>query len=511
VPRVTVVIPNYNGRALLGPCLSSLLRQSFEDFEVVVVDNGSRDGSADYVRANFPSVRLIELESNLGFSAAVNAGIRATVSEYVAVLNNDTEVEPEWLSSLVAALDSDASAGSAASKILWAHAKDRIYAAGDFFCQEGFGGNIGSSMPDGPEFSKPFRPFSASACAALYRREMLDKIGLFDERFFIFFEDIDLGFRAQLFGYGCLFVPSAVVYHTGTASVGIFSAIRRYHLLRNEMWVLAKNLPRTVLAANLARIVRHQMREAVMALFDGSAAVLLRAKLAALCGLKRAVRSRRALARAKRVTDKQIADLVESQSRLLKALAGPPPGVTAHAKAAGGARTVLVIRSAGLLLDRAIGYAKEELGAEQVDVLALPGHEHNIPAEPGVSILTLPEGECFSPFAVPARLVRRMRCRRYLAAIVLCPHKPDAGYLNVDLVAMRAKPKRIIYFLPDGRAVPLTLPILVRKMARFALDCPRAALAFEASTLFIGLLALVAIFDPSPQQKVTPAPKRYQG
>ncbi|MCD6328322.1 glycosyltransferase family 2 protein, partial [bacterium] len=310
MPRVSVIIPNWNGKELLRRCLLSLAEQQFADFETVVVDNGSSDGSLQMMRSQFPNVRIIALERNFGFSVAVNAGICSSDSEYVALLNNDTEVGPDWLSSLVCALDANPRAGSAASKILWDNARDTIYAAGDFFCREGFGGNMGSGMPDGPAFNSPGWVFAASACACLYRRRVLDEIGLLDESFFIFFEDIDLGFRAQLAGWECIYVPDAVVYHTGTATVGIFSKRRKFLLSRNELFVLAKTLPGSILRKNAKAILRHQLEASTRSIDEGSPATLLRARCAAVAAIPNLLGSRRRIGTTRRASIEYIESFI---------------------------------------------------------------------------------------------------------------------------------------------------------------------------------------------------------
>jgi GT2 family glycosyltransferase len=241
--RVSVIIPNWNGKDLLGPCLESLYRQQFDDFEVILVDNGSNDGSVIFVQQSFPEVTIIGLDENRGFSAAVNAGIAASASPYVCLLNNDTEVDPRWLGEIVTALEANPSAGSAASKILFHSDRQTVNSAGDEFSFFGVAYQRRFMRGDAALFSEAEYVFSACGAAALYRRELFEKVGLFDESFFAYQEDVDFGFRLQLAGYRCLFVPGAVVYHkyhqTSSKVANLWMHLRE----RNKYFVLVKNLP----------------------------------------------------------------------------------------------------------------------------------------------------------------------------------------------------------------------------------------------------------------------------
>jgi len=493
--RVAVIVPNWNGLRFIERCLKSLSVQSFDDFETVVVDNGSTDGSAELVKTKFPMVRLVQLPSNFGFSVAINAGVNETASEYVAFLNNDTEVDSAWLSELVRALDSEPTAGSAASKILWDNARDRIYAAGDFFCAEGFGGNIGSGMTDGPAFADPVAVFSASACASLYRRRVLDEIGPLSERFFIFYEDIDLGFRAQLAGWPCIYTPSASVYHTGTGTVGIFNKRRRFLLSRNALFVLARNLPGRILRTNLKPILRHQLKASIQALHEGWAPTLLHARLAAIAALRWLFRSRRQIMATRLASADHIARLIRPYGEIYPRASIPDRDDRPHPVASSDGARVLIIRSAGPLLTQAINHARTNLNATQVDVLTMPGYEDTVPSEDGVGTITYPRKERFCGVTMPSRFARRLRERHYEVTVVLCGGDPEIGFANVDLVALRAKAKRIIYFMPDGTTREFNKRLLARKLARFAFDACLAGAAFAASVVFVLAIAARAAFE----------------
>jgi len=241
VARVSVVIPTWNGADLLAHALRSLAGQSFRDFDVVVVDNASTDGTLTMLAHDHPRVHVVRMNENVGFAAAVNAGIRATNTEIVALLNNDTEAHPDWLASLVRTLDDDAEVGSCASKMLDFHDRTRIDSAGDrlgiFASQRGHG------EADGPDFAEPVDVLSASAGAAAYRRSLFDEVGPFDERYFAYFEDVDLGVRARLAGWRCRYVPDAVVYHVGSASSRRMSERAFYLRSRNAMILGFQYLP----------------------------------------------------------------------------------------------------------------------------------------------------------------------------------------------------------------------------------------------------------------------------
>jgi len=249
MPRATVVIPNWNGLAHLPECIGALRAQTFADFEVVVVDNGSADGSVPWLRDNAPEVRVVERPDNGGFAAAVNAGIRAAApgTEYVALLNNDTAVDPRWLEELVSALDRTGY-DTAASLMVFYDAPEIVNAAGDDYWVGGFvGRNRGLRQPV-KEFQEVVRVLGACAGAALYRARLFDEIGLFDEDFFLIHEDTDFNLRALIAGKRCLYVPSAVVRHKHSATISAQPAwpMLRYEV-RNRAIVLAKDVPASIL------------------------------------------------------------------------------------------------------------------------------------------------------------------------------------------------------------------------------------------------------------------------
>ncbi|MGE5602390.1 MAG: glycosyltransferase family 2 protein [Nitrososphaerales archaeon] len=243
MPRVAVVIPSWNGRTLLAHCLEALTRQSEQDFVVIVVDNGSTDGTKEWLRHYHPSVQLISNASNNGFARAANEGIQASDAPYIAVLNNDTEPSTQWLAELLAAAETDPRIGMVASKMLFADRPDMINSAGICVDLAGIAWDrLGGAMDD-PGEMKRSGIFGPCGGAALYRRRMLDEIGLFDESFFAYLEDVDLAWRGLAAGWRCLYAPEARVLHRHSATAVEGSPFKRYQLGRNKVWLLAKNYP----------------------------------------------------------------------------------------------------------------------------------------------------------------------------------------------------------------------------------------------------------------------------
>ncbi len=215
-PRLTVIIPTWNRARLLERCLSSLARQRVS-CPVLVVDNGSTDSSREMLETRFPGVEVLALEENQGFARAVNRGILHCSSDFVALLNNDTEVDPGWVEAGLAAFDRNPSYWFLASRMMDYRQRNRIDSAGDGYDRTGMPFKRGRGDPC--ELHSRSRPvLGASAGAAFYRRELFDRIGLFDETYYMYLEDVDLSLRAQLTGHPCLYVPEAVVYHIEAAS-----------------------------------------------------------------------------------------------------------------------------------------------------------------------------------------------------------------------------------------------------------------------------------------------------
>lgn len=242
-PLVSVVIANWNGRHHLEPCLAALQAQSYPTFEILVVDNGSSDGSSQWLADNYPGVRLLCNPRNLGFAAANNQGIQAARGQYVALINNDAFAETGWLDALVAAAEAEPGAGMVASLMVYADRPSMVNSAG--VCVDRLGVSWDCSGGSGvPSLgSQPIPVFGASAGAALYRREMLAELGGFDEAFFAYLEDVDLAWRARWLGWRAILAPAARVQHVGSATSREGSAFKTYYLARNKLLMLVKNYP----------------------------------------------------------------------------------------------------------------------------------------------------------------------------------------------------------------------------------------------------------------------------
>lgn len=241
---VSVVIVNWNGRHLLGECLDSLLARIIDGVEIVLVDNGSRDGSGEYVRMRYPDVKVLELPENLGFAGGNNAGIRIASGKYIALLNNDTRVDQDWIANLLAAAETSPPAiGMWASKILSYDHPEILDNVGLLLYPDGSARGKGRLDADQGQYDTQQEALFPSGCAALYRREMLDEIGVFDEEFFAYADDVDLGLRARLAGWGCVYVPTARVYHKYSSSSSAYSPLKAFLVERNRIWVLLKYYP----------------------------------------------------------------------------------------------------------------------------------------------------------------------------------------------------------------------------------------------------------------------------
>lgn len=261
---LSIVIPNWNGKQYLKTCLDSLGLQTYSTLEIIIVDNASEDGSQSFIRDNYPQMKLIELSENRGFTGACNVGIRASHGDLICLLNNDTEVDHNWAQAIVSAFERYPEAGMVACKMLLFDQRDHIHTAGDYFTLDGKAGNRGVWQKDDERFDTEEFVFSACGGSSVYRRTMLDQIGLLDEDFFFLLEDVDLGWRAQLAGWRCLYTPNAIVYHHLSATGGGVTA--SYYAGRNSIMLLVKNYPRALWKRYAVAIIRVQLQEAFQAL-----------------------------------------------------------------------------------------------------------------------------------------------------------------------------------------------------------------------------------------------------
>ena len=304
---VSVVVVNWNRRALLQECLESLARQTLPPRELIVVDNGSTDGSVELVRDRFPEAQLVALPRNTGFAAGNNCGLRQARGEYVALLNNDAVADPDWLSRLVQAIDAHPAVGCCASKMLLYHRRGVINSTGILYSTVGTAVDRGWMCHDGPRFDEPDYPIGACGGAALYRRSMLEEIGLFDEDFSpAYCEDVDLSLRAQLRGYRCLYVPSAVVYHRVGATLGHGSFRSVYLGARNQWYVWVKNIPAGLLVKHSPALVLYTVVQLGVHGLKGDLAPYVLGSVAACAKLPGMLRKRRQIQRRRTVTAQQL-------------------------------------------------------------------------------------------------------------------------------------------------------------------------------------------------------------
>ena len=249
--EVSVVIPNFNGIAFLDRVLASLEGQTLSNFEVILVDNGSTDGSCSFVTANYPWVHMIELSENFGFCGAVNAGIRAAKAPYVLLLNNDTEVKEDFVEEMLAAIRRHKNAFSCGARMVQYHDRDRLDDVGNYYCALGWSFARGRGK-DIHAYETEYKIFSACAGAAIYRKKIIEKIGYFDEEHFAYLEDTDIGYRARIYGYENWYAPKAIVYHVGSGTSGSrYNQFKTRYSSRNNIYLIYKNMPLLQIILNL--------------------------------------------------------------------------------------------------------------------------------------------------------------------------------------------------------------------------------------------------------------------
>jgi GT2 family glycosyltransferase len=301
-PQVTVIVPTWNTRQWLAGCLDGLRSQRFQDFQVVMVDNGSSDGSVAFVEQQYPEVQVLAFEENRGFAAAVNAGIQQTCSRYVALLNPDTVPDPDWLLHLVETMEqSSPEVGFLASKMLQLENPAIVDEAGDTFSWYGSARKRGFGQ-SAHRYNQLEEVFSACGGATLYRRSFLEDVGGFDASFHSYLEDIDLGLRGRLLGYRCLYVPTARVLHKGQGA-GIIRSRYVYLMTRNRLMLLLKNIPLRLLLKHAHTLLYGQFyyflvyKKPLYSIAGG---------LAFLSATPRLLRQRRAIQGRKKISDQAL-------------------------------------------------------------------------------------------------------------------------------------------------------------------------------------------------------------
>lgn len=241
MPKISIIIPNWNGLKYLKKCLKSVFVQTYKNYEVIVVDNNSTDNSKEWIKENFHKVQIIANSTNYGFAESINIGIKKAIGDYVVILNNDTKVDELWLQKLVEVADSNNKIGMVACLIFYPD--HQINSAGLILGKNGCVYNRGIIL-EKDKFEIKEEIFGPCGCAALYKKEMLKEIGLFDPKYFAYYEDVDLAFRARLCGWKCIYTPEAIIYHhcsKTTKKLGSF----KINILaeRNKIWTIIKNWP----------------------------------------------------------------------------------------------------------------------------------------------------------------------------------------------------------------------------------------------------------------------------
>lgn len=250
--KVTVVIPNYNGMKYVENCFTSLSQQKGCSFAVIMVDNGSTDGSLDYVREHFPWVEVVALPKNTGFCHGVNVGIQAAKTPYVLLLNNDTAVQEGFIKHLTESIEKSPKRFSVQAKLVDMKEPTVIDDAGDLYCALGWAFALGKGKNAASYYTKEKRVFAACGGAAIYRRDVFERIGYFDENHFAYLEDIDIGYRARLYGYENWYEPKALVHHAGSGSTGSkHNAFKVKMSSKNSVYLVYKNMPFLQILLNL--------------------------------------------------------------------------------------------------------------------------------------------------------------------------------------------------------------------------------------------------------------------
>lgn len=318
-PLVSVVIVNFNRADLLRDCLESVLRQNFESFEVIVVDNGSTDGSESVARGSGdPRIQWFPLTQNMGFAAGCNAGIRASRGDLIALLNNDAVADENWLSALVGVFSVRPEIGMCASRIRF-QGSQVIDKVGHLMFPDGQNRGRGTGEVDQGQYDQEGEVFFPDGCAAMYRRALLDQTQGFDEQFFAYGDDADLGVRARLLGWSSWYAPEALVFHRRSATSGEFSPQRIYWIERNRFWLAVKSFPMPLLLVTPLLTLYRWLWNLVAAMtgrgpaghFSGrhELGVLVRTMLRAykdgLKGMPDIVRKRRLVRRSRRISDWQ--------------------------------------------------------------------------------------------------------------------------------------------------------------------------------------------------------------
>ena len=315
-PTIEIIIPNWNGKKLLAECLHSLERQTRLGFSVTVVDNGSRDGSVAYLRSEWPEVKLLLFPENMGFSRAVNEGVRNSEAPWIFLLNNDVEVRHDCIERLYEAIAAYPGYDFFALRMMSYHQRDIFDGAGDAVLRGGVGYRVGTLERDVGQYGEDRDVFGACAGAALYSRRFFNLVGSFDEDFFAYLEDVDLNMRAVKVGLKCRYLADAVIYHVGSATTGSkINPVTVRLSTRNNINVLVKNYPFSILLRFLPAILVYQLMWLALVCKKSSFLAYLRGLVSAVAGLPAMVGKRSDLRQQQTIPNDAFAELLKESER----------------------------------------------------------------------------------------------------------------------------------------------------------------------------------------------------
>jgi len=311
--KISVVIPNFNGREFLPICLDSLKRQTFLNFEIIIVDNGSQDDSLEIIRQISPQTIIYKFSQNQGFSQAVNKGINLARGKYIFLLNNDTELDNDCLKILNDCLDNNPLISFGATQMIFFHNRKIINNVGDVFSLYGIANQRGRDEININQYNKLEPIFGACAGGAIYRKSLFNDVGLFDEDFFAYIEDIDWSFRAQIRGYQCWYIPSAVVYHIDQGTSRLNKKLVHFLTIRNSLYVIFKNFPNTWLVIYSPLLLINQIRNILSGLKHGYLPFVFKAYYEFFKNLPNLYKKRKIIQTNYRVSKKYLASIISKK------------------------------------------------------------------------------------------------------------------------------------------------------------------------------------------------------
>jgi len=304
-PLISVIILNWNGKEFIKTCLDSVFKTKYPNYEVIVVDNGSTDGSVEFIKSKYSKVKLIRNRKNLGYAKGNNIGIKSSKGKYLVALSNDTKVDPNWLKELVRVAESDNSIGICASKQLYFDRPCIINSTGIVVFKDGTARNRGLGEKDEGRYDKIEEVFGAPGASTFFRREMLNKIGLFDSDYFSYQEEFDLAWRARLCGWKCVYVPNALVYHRVGATSRRYPNIAAYYMHRNRLWTIVKNFSLSSIVIYLPYIFLYELGSILYSLLTQNF-IHVKAIFDALKGIPKILKKRKKIQKMRTVPESEI-------------------------------------------------------------------------------------------------------------------------------------------------------------------------------------------------------------